>query len=121
MFAMPVSVGDTPERETPRPAVRTLWVEARARGGVKMDERTRADAKELEKKAEELRRQAARLGEMVGALNETMGRNFFKNWLYAVANVAALLPVVVLGAYLGFRIAFRQALREGRRVPFGRR
>jgi hypothetical protein len=86
-----------------------------------MDERARAGAKELEDKAEELRRQADRLGGMVEALNETMGRNFFKSGLYAAANVAALLPVVVLGSYLGFRIALRQVLREGKRGPFGRR
>lgn len=86
-----------------------------------MDEQANADATKLEEKAEELRRQADRLGEMVEALNETMGKNFFKSWLYVVANVAALLPVVVLGAYLGFRIAFRQSLKEGKRSPFGRR
>lgn len=79
------------------------------------------DAQKLEEKAEELREQADRLGEMVEALNETMGRNFFKSWLYAMANIAVLLPVAVVGSYIGFRIAFRRIVREGgqdKRFPF---
>ena len=85
-----------------------------------MDEQPRTDTRELEEKAEELRRQAGRLGTMVEGLNETMGRTLLKSWLYAVVNIAMLLPVVVLGSYLGFRIALRRVLREGKRPSFRR-
>ncbi len=85
-----------------------------------MDEQAHEDARKLEEKAEELRRQADRLAEMVEALNETMGRTFLKSWLYAVANLTAVLPIAVFGSYLGFRMAFRRISREGKRLPFRR-
>jgi hypothetical protein len=68
----------------------------------------REAAQELEEKAEELRRAADRLGEMVDGLNIAMGRSILRAWVFAVVNTLILLPLIVLGSYLGLRLALKK-------------
>lgn len=62
----------------------------------------------LEEKAEQLRREAERLGEVVEAMNQTMGTTSTKTTLYTLIGSLAFLPVIVGGSYLGSRLATRK-------------